>query len=57
MNEQYNRRDFLKAIGLGAMSLAMPGCVVGSERAAPRPNIVFILTDDQRYDAMSGQIR
>jgi len=49
----YIRRDFLKAVGLGAASLAVPGCVVGGERAARRPNIVFILTDDQRYDAMS----
>lgn len=49
----YNRRDFLKSVGLGAASLAMPGCVVGGERAVRRPNIIFILTDDQRYDAMS----
>jgi len=50
---KYNRRDFLKSVGLGVASLAMPGCVVGSERAARRANIVFILTDDQRYDVMS----
>ncbi len=49
----YNRRDFLKAVGIGAASLAVPGFVAGGERAAHRPNIVFILTDDQRYDAMS----
>ncbi len=49
----YNRRDFLEAVGLGAASLAVPGCVVGGERTDRRPNIVFILTDDQRYDAMS----
>ena len=50
---KYNRRDFLKAVSLGAASLSIPGCMVGSERAARRPNIIFILTDDQRYDAMS----
>ncbi|MCH7557437.1 MAG: sulfatase [Planctomycetes bacterium] len=50
---KYNRRDFLKSVGLGAASLSIPGCVVGGERAARRPNIIFILTDDQRYDAMS----
>ncbi len=49
----YARRGFLKAVGLGAAALAMPGCVVGGAQAARRPNIVFILTDDQRYDAMS----
>ena len=48
----YNRRDFLKAVGLGAASLAATGPAVGSEQAARRPNIIFILTDDQRYDAM-----
>ena len=50
---KYNRRVFLKSVGLGAASLSIPGCVVGGERAARRPNIIFILTDDQRYDAMS----
>jgi N-acetylglucosamine-6-sulfatase len=47
-----NRRDFLKEVGCGAAAIAMPGCVVGDERTARRPNIIFILTDDQRYDAM-----
>ncbi len=39
------RRDFLKAISIGAASLAMPGCAVG---AAPKkkPNFVFIFIDD-----------
>ena len=53
MGTQYRRRDFLKAVGFGTAALAMQGCVVGDERAARRPNIIFILTDDQRYDAMS----
>jgi len=39
------RRDFLKAISIGAASLVMPGCAVG---AAPKkkPNFVFIFIDD-----------
>ncbi len=48
-----NRRDFIKTVSCGAAALAVPGCVVGGEQAARRPNIIFILTDDQRYDAMS----
>ncbi|MHC4806574.1 MAG: sulfatase-like hydrolase/transferase, partial [Planctomycetota bacterium] len=47
----YTRRDFIKAVGLGAASLSIPGCMKASERfggGAPedKPNIVFILTDD-----------
>ena len=42
------RRDFLKAIGLGAVSLAMPGCAKGAAGTSPkkRPNFVFIFIDD-----------
>ena len=45
------RREFLKKIAVGAAALA------AAQRApaaagAPRPNFLFILTDDQRWDAM-----
>ncbi|MHC4499260.1 MAG: twin-arginine translocation signal domain-containing protein [Planctomycetota bacterium] len=29
----YTRRDFLKTIGLGAVSLAMPGCLGGGGKS------------------------
>ena len=50
-NQDYTRRDFLKALGLGAASMALNGCGNLSGRAAAnagkkRPNIVFILVDD-----------
>ena len=47
----YTRRDFLKTVGVGAASLAVPGCAsftqqfVG-ESAKNRPNILFCLADD-----------
>ncbi|HUW18842.1 MAG TPA: sulfatase-like hydrolase/transferase [Sedimentisphaerales bacterium] len=47
----YTRRDFLKALGVGAAALTLPGC--GAFRRVPagtlehRPNIIFIMTDDQ----------
>lgn len=46
-----SRRDFLKAMGLGAASLAMQGCASASELfggkdAKKRPNILFCLADD-----------
>jgi len=52
MSAQYKRRDFLKAIGLGAVSLAMPGCnsVSGlSTGVNKQPNIILIMADDMGY--------
>jgi len=50
-----NRREFLKAMGLGAASLAMPALRAGARAAAGEgpdaglPNFVFILADDLGY--------
>ncbi len=41
-----DKREFLKACGLGAASLAAPGLVGGARAAARKPNIVFVLADD-----------
>ena len=46
-----DRRDFLKAVGMGVASFAVPGCTGLSDRPADkasgkRPNIVFIMADD-----------
>ena len=47
-----HRREFLKAMGLGAAALAVPGCMRTSiGRAGKRPpNIVLIVSDDQGYN-------
>lgn len=42
-----NRRNFLKAAGLGALSLAAPNCVAAS--SSKKPNVVFILIDDMGW--------
>jgi len=45
-----NRRTFLKTAASGAASLAFAPALARTDR---RPNVVFILTDDQRWDGMS----
>ncbi len=49
--KDYCRRGFLKAAGLGAISLVLPGCTSFSREQAAnaksgKPNFVFILVDD-----------
>ncbi|MHC4540991.1 MAG: hypothetical protein ACYTEK_16295, partial [Planctomycetota bacterium] len=55
--KSYARRDFLRMAGLSAaLPLATHLTIPGRSESSSlrkRPNIVFILTDDQRYDAMS----
>jgi arylsulfatase A-like enzyme len=58
MKNIMDRRNFLSAMGLGAASLAMPGCAGGTEglfgkKPVKRPNIIFIMTDDHASHAMS----
>jgi len=45
------RRDFLKAIGVGVVSLAMPGHAGSATESSPKkkPNFVFIFIDDMGY--------
>jgi len=50
----YSRRDFLKAVGVGAFGLAVPGCGgIGGRRftdkGTGRPNIVLIMADDMGF--------
>ena len=54
------RREFLKSVAAGSAMAAVGLTGLSCNRAAPpeatgsaRPNVVFILTDDQRWDAMS----
>ena len=50
-----NRRNLLKAAGLGAASLAVPNCMAtprrrsGTNSTRKKPNIVFILIDDMGW--------
>lgn len=49
--EGKTRRDFLKAVGLGTVSLALPGCVrVPGKSTRKRPNILLLFPDQLRHD-------
>ena len=55
---QTQRRDFLKSIGQSAaalMFLDVAGCALRAAQrdGTARRNIVFVLSDDHRYDFMS----
>jgi choline-sulfatase len=49
VSSQYNRRDFLKTVGLSAASLALPSAVsrdAGAVAQGEPPNIIMIISDE-----------
>ncbi|MHC4124136.1 MAG: sulfatase-like hydrolase/transferase [Planctomycetota bacterium] len=42
------RRDFLKSAAVGSLGLFLNGCLPESSKSTRAPNIIFLLTDDQR---------
>jgi len=46
------RRAFLEASAVGLGALAVAPRTHGGQGGSDRPNILFVLTDDQRFDAM-----
>ncbi|HCO97036.1 MAG TPA: hypothetical protein DIU00_24370, partial [Phycisphaerales bacterium] len=42
----YTRRDFLKAMGIGAVAFGMPASLFAGRKN--RPNVLFIAVDDLR---------
>jgi arylsulfatase A len=57
MEPKLNRRDFIKAVGLGAASVTVPACANTSQRlvagkTGKKPNIVLIMADDLGYECL-----
>lgn len=48
---QTTRREFLKILGTGALAASFPSIGRGS-RQTKQPNILFLFTDDQRFDTI-----
>ncbi len=58
-DHKMNRRQFLKNLGVSVATLSLPGCNASSQKGSgdalpgKRPNILFIMTDQQFADIMS----
>lgn len=49
MESSFNRRDFLKAFGIGSAAIALPFVDLSCKKKQPSPNIIYILADDLGY--------
>lgn len=57
MSEGMTRREFLGRVGLGAAGLATAGLLrplEGLAASPPAPNLLYIMSDQHRWDFMSG---
>jgi N-acetylglucosamine-6-sulfatase len=54
MKNEFNRREFLKTMGIGttALSTLGLGCLKQDKPSQRLPNIIFILVDDMRWDQL-----
>jgi len=50
---QVSRRDFLKVMG-STSALTLMGCGIGKPKVQKKPNILFIMSDDHAYQAISA---
>jgi len=51
-----SRRDFLRTAAISMVAVGVPGCLRGSQSfwsKGDKPNLLFIMTDQQRSDALS----
>ncbi len=52
--KQNSRREFIKKLGIGAAALSMPGVFTRCAGPAEQPNILYIMTDDHAFQAISA---
>jgi arylsulfatase A-like enzyme len=52
MDSILNRRDFLNAVGIGVGAMLIPTKGLLAKKTDKRPNIVFLFSDDHRFDAV-----
>ncbi len=50
----HTRREFLRAVGLGAAGVALPAIAGADEPPGRRPNILFIMSDDHAAHAIGA---
>jgi arylsulfatase A-like enzyme len=50
---EQNRRTFLRTLSMGAVAAALPAWVSAGVPGRKRPNILYIMTDDHGYQAIS----
>jgi len=53
-NTTISRRDFLRTLAAGAAVLAAPNALWSGDEPENRPNILFLLADDQRADTIGA---
>ncbi len=53
MRNDVSRRNFLKVMG-SASALTLMGCGIGKPKVKKQPNILFIMSDDHAYQAISS---
>ena len=52
INKQHTRRNFMEIVSMGAASLTLPGWLSAANTSEKMPNILFLFTDDQRFDTI-----
>jgi arylsulfatase A-like enzyme len=53
MGSLFDRRDFLRVLGVGAATAAVPRWLYADQPSGTRPNIIFIMSDDHAAHALS----